>query len=190
MEKSKFKKMALMGMAGGMLIATQSPVSAEANSGSGTYLAGGACGGKGGCGGSRSAGGAPQGWHSCGSSSSSNPYTNSPQNDRYYTSDSQDSYSPSSQGTYQQKSTTTTTMGTRTNTMMSESEFMSQLNADGKALYQSLSPEGKALALRNSQNFQDKNEAVKAAARQMTEKRTNMTSPGSMTNTPNKPMGR
>lgn len=58
---------------------------------------------------------------------------------------------------------------------MTESELMSHLNAQGKAAFKSLTAEGKALALQYAQDpkYQDKNEAVKAAAAKMAEKRNN-----------------
>ena len=70
--------------------------------------------------------------------------------------------------TLERTDTTTST----TTTKLSESDLKAQLNERSKALYESLDTEGKALALRlaNTPEFSDKNEAVKAAAKQMADK--------------------
>jgi hypothetical protein len=62
---------------------------------------------------------------------------------------------------------------------LSEQELMSQLSAQGKAAFQSLTAEGKALALKLANEYEDKNLAVKAAAAKMAEKRN-----GAMNNAP------
>lgn len=198
MDKSNFKKLALMGMAGGMLLSSQAPISAGEGLESTTLLAGGHCGGKNGCGGSNrgyqgsscgasrgSCGGAK---NSCGGSRNSCAVFN--------TADANDSMQQQ-----QQRSS---------GRIMTENELMSQLNDDGKATYRGLDAEGKALALKlasqdckgkndckglnsckSAENscagqgscrgksqgpFSDKNNAVKLAAKKMAQKRASMNS--------------
>lgn len=158
MEKSKLKKIAIMGMASGMMLAAPAIVSAE-----GAQLAGGCgagkCGGqrpnqtptsRSSCGGQRpssSCGGQQRPSHSCGGAASRN-----------YTADAdmmdQRAMAPSM-------------------TMMSETELLKSLNAEGKATYQSLDAQGKALALKlaSSDTYKDKNQAVKEAAKKAAERR-------------------
>lgn len=189
MDKSNFKKMALMGMASGMLLASQSPVNAETSNNVGVMMAH-SCGS--GCGGSR---GQQQGYHgggggSCNSYRGGNgcsSYKNSP---NYVAENDDRNYSQSSQET------------------LTESDLESQLNSEGKAIFRGLDPQGKALALKlatqsckgknackglnscktanNSCNgrgscagtspgpFKDKNAAVSVAAQKMAEKRNSL----------------
>ncbi len=51
---------------------------------------------------------------------------------------------------------------------ISESQFVGQLNPEGKRIFNTLTPEGKQLAIRLSKQYTDKNQAVKHAARQIT----------------------
>lgn len=191
MDKSNFKKIALMGMAGGMLIASQSPVVASISTEEmGTVIAGSGCAngcrakssysGGGSCGNQSN----PRG-HSCGNQSNPKGHScggNSFRNNTAY----EDS---------------TTTQSTRR--MMTESD-LSSLTPE----FQKLSPEGKALALKLANQdckgkndckglnscktannscagqggckgttpgpFTDKVKAVKVAAQKMAEKRTSM----------------
>ncbi len=151
MEKTNFKKMALMGMVGGLVVAAQSPIGAETVVNSETYLAGSGCGGGHGCG---SSGSLPGYYHrsqarsGCGSSN------------RQYTADAD-------------TDTQNQMMASKT---MSEKDLMSGLNDQGKSQYQSLSPEGKALALKIASDnpTKDKNDIVRDAARQMAQKRNGM----------------
>lgn len=166
MEKSNFKKMALMGMAGGMLLASQSPISADNAGTAGTYLAGG-CGGKGGgCGGYK------------GGSADNLP--------TYYHQPQQQPQSPQSRGSCGSKRGYTADASSETQTQanyngynsnsrpLTEAELLSQLNEQGRATYQSLTPEGRALALTYANQgtpSTDKNESVKLAAQKMSERR-------------------
>lgn len=50
---------------------------------------------------------------------------------------------------------------------MTEEQFARQLSTEGKKLFNSLSPEGKQLAIRLSKQFTDKNQAVKQAAQHL-----------------------
>lgn len=56
---------------------------------------------------------------------------------------------------------------------ISEGELMKQLNAQGKAIYNSLDTEGRALALQlaSQDSYKDKNQAVKEAQRRINEQR-------------------
>lgn len=60
--------------------------------------------------------------------------------------------------------------------VMTEDQLLSQLSDQGRQIYQNLSPEGKALALKlaNSPAFKDKNSAVRAAAQKLSERRAQM----------------
>lgn len=58
---------------------------------------------------------------------------------------------------------------------MTEDDLLSQLNDQGKAMYNSLSPEGKRLALLIASRINDKNLAVREAAKKMAERRSSMT---------------
>lgn len=159
MKKTNFKKMAIMGMAGGMLIAAQSPLSAENAGTAGTFLAGG-CGGGGGCGGYKggSTDNLPGYYHQTNSqtrSSCSNKRGNIA--DNY--SEVQDQASQQNQFSRRP---------------ITESELLRQLNEQGRNTFQNLTPEGKALALTfANQNIPstDKNESVRLAAQKTAEKR-------------------
>lgn len=180
MKKNDFKKMALLGMTGGMLLSSQTPVSAQVADSSGIILAH-SCG-SGSCNNKRSCGGQNQ---------QSQPATHScaQHNPNRYTADSD-------------REVSAMTTGHR---ILTESELKSQLNSDTKRVFDGMSPEGKALALKlanqdckgkndcKGQNackteknscaglggckgtspapFKDKNSAVKVAAKYMAEKR-------------------
>lgn len=58
--------------------------------------------------------------------------------------------------------------------MPAQQDFENNLNPQAKAMYQNLSDEGKALAIRLANQNNDPNEAVKQAAKQMAEKRSSM----------------
>ncbi|MBA3956959.1 MAG: hypothetical protein H0X51_00995 [Parachlamydiaceae bacterium] len=189
MSKPNFKKVALMGMASGMLLASQT---LAAHSGSGTTVAAGSCGSK--CGGSnrstntRDYTGPTS--HGCGGASSNSTgcggHNRNGGNTRNYTADEP-------------------TVISTTKKAMTESELRAQLNAETKTVFDNLSPEGKALALKLANQdckgrndckglgacntsdhscagkngcrgtspapFKDKNIAVKVAAKRMEEKR-------------------
>lgn len=186
MKKSNFKKMALMGMAGGLLMAAQAPAAVTGNAKD--KLAGGGCGGKGGgCGGYRPNN--PQvERHGCGGGSptrQSQNYTASchnksgcggsqayaPRQSQYYTADADadEQMYPSSSMQSNQTS----------GRMMTESELMNQLTPENKALFQTLDAEGKAMALKlASETYTDKNQAVKMAAQKMADKRKMMNKMG------------
>lgn len=204
MDKSKLKKIALMGMAGGMLVASEAPLTAASNSmGAETVIAAHSCGSACGSKGNHSCGskinqnscGSKINQSSCGSKRNQSCGAQNPNRPRYGNPTAYDDPEDSS------------TM-TETGKAMSESELMSQLNSNGKATYQSLSPEGKALALKLASQsckgmnackglgscksatnscagkngcrgqsagpFKDKNVAVKVAAQHMAEKRNGM----------------
>lgn len=63
-------------------------------------------------------------------------------------------------------------MDASTSTPMTESQLLNALNPQGKAMYQSLDSEGKALALQlaSQDTYRDKNLAVKEAQRRMSDK--------------------
>lgn len=151
MKKSNFQKLALMGIVGGTLVA-QAPVAATeatTNTPKGTTIAGG-CHGSGNCSGQHPT--YPiSGGSSCGGKPQPRQY-----NEPRYTADAN--------------------MDMNSGRMMSESELMSQLNENGKTTYRNLDAEGKALALKfaGQSNFQDKNDAVRAAADQIAQKRASM----------------
>lgn len=181
MDKPNFKKFALMGMAGGMLLASQNPVGAISTEHFGTVVAAGcsgrpasgSCGGRRGnsqtaynehtCGGHHQAGGQPQRYgenSGCNSKGSQPGMPGDPQN--YYKNTAYET----TPNTQQQRSQT---FGTRT---MSENEFVSQLDPQTRSTYLNLSPEGKALALRlaGQDTYIDKNQAVRDAAKQISAK--------------------
>lgn len=204
MDKSNFKKLALMGMAGGMLLSSQTQISAGEGLETSTLLAAGHCGGKNGCGGSNrgyqgsSCGAAKS---SCGASKNScGASKNSCGASRNSCGGRSNSNTADAQDSYQQKR--------GSGRIMTENELMSQLNEDGKATYRSLDSEGKALALKLASQdckgkndckglnscrtdehscagqgscrgtskgpFSDKNNAVKLASKKMAEKRASM----------------
>lgn len=140
MKKTDFKKMALLGMTGGLLLSSQAQVSAEETTNSGIILAhkcgSGSCNGK-----------SPQtqpSTHSCAAKAAN---TNTADSDRSMPA-----------------------MATSHKTL-TESELLDQLNDEGKRDFASLDTEGKALALRLAIQGQNKNDAVKAAVRQMADRR-------------------
>jgi hypothetical protein len=162
MDKSNFKKMALMGMAGGMLLASQAPATVEAGEEiSGTYLASNGCHGgcsaqsgrrmqQGGCsamGGQRSSGCSAR---QSGCSSSSRQSGCSARQNRYTADADQDASMQQSQG----------------RRIMTESDLQNQLSSDTKAQFRQLSPEAKATALRLAVQSGDADSAVRQAAMQ------------------------
>lgn len=132
MDKSNFKKLALLGMAGGLLLGSAAPLAAESTEVEATILA-----------------------KSCGSGCSGGRRT----------ADAQDTVQQQKSGSYYSSGR-----------MMTENELMSQLNEDGKSLYRGLDADGKAQALKlaSQPEYKDKNEAVRAASRQMADKRAGM----------------
>lgn len=138
--KIDLKKLALLGITGGIMVTAQGAVNADENMDreETSILALGGCGGKGGC-------------------SSYKPRNY----DRGFISQADDT--PSSM-----QST-----GTETKPL-TESELLSQLNDEGKAIYYGLDADGKALALKLAAQTQDKNQAVKTAAQTIAQKKANM----------------
>lgn len=204
-KKDLLKKLALMGITGGLVLASQSTLNAheEVSDEGGTLLAGGGCGGQGGCGGyqhhpgryqgtyypagaphscggasnwgyqapSHGCGGAHQGWgyqqppaphghyypHGYISESETpipphdqqgtSPYSNQPQQYNQY--NQQRNQNAKSFMNQQDQSAGTDSDTTYQNgKTLSESDLMSQLNEQGKAIYRGLDAEGKALALK------------------------------------------
>lgn len=145
MDKSNFKKMAMMGLAGGLMLTSQSAVNAEVinSDSSQVSLAAQGCGSK--CSGSQYRQG------SCGGSSRPRGMGSN------YTADAS---TDEQQQMNQQKR------------MMSESEFTSQLSGEAKSMYMSMDADGKALAMKFANEGMDKNQAVKMAQKKMIEKRT------------------
>jgi hypothetical protein len=175
MDKTNLKKIALMGMAGGMLFASQAPVAANASEAlyDGQMTLAHGCGGAGAhCGGAKSA-----------QRDNPNRGYGTSRNYTAYDSSDRDSSSTMQHGSQRdtrtttpsfQRETTTTTRRTDaqdSSRQVTESEFLSQLNSDGRSLYQTLSPEGKAMALKLAPNYSDKNQAVKVASQKIAEKR-------------------
>lgn len=145
-KKSKFKKMATLGIASGLIMAAQAPINANA---SGVTLAGGGCGGK-----------------SCGAKTAKYYTADADDSVQQQTNQRQ----PQQQGcggrSAQANQTNRQGFGSgQQQTQLSETELLQQLSPEGKAAYQRLTPEGKALALRlaSQSTYKDKNEAVKAA---------------------------
>lgn len=173
MKKKDLKKMALLGLAGGVMMTTQGTVQAD-ESGAGPeelpgLMAAKSCGS--GCGGH---------YHGCGQGQGSNGQQRMIADADEYTKDN-------------------------SGQLMTEDQLMSQLNEQGKQLYKSLNPEGKALAIKLASrsckgtndckglgacagndhscagknscsgtskcSFKDKNAAVKVAAQKQAEKR-------------------
>lgn len=174
MENSHFKKLALLGLAGSLLISAQSQANQQEEEEkvqdviTGSYLAGKCGGSGGGCGSQKNRG--------------TNPSSN-------YTADATDDIelqkknvmptepmlpkNGKSDVRYQSSPKQEYAKPVQTNRQLTESELLSQLNADGKAKYQRLDAEGKALALKlaSTEQYKDKNAAVKAASDKMAEKR-------------------
>lgn len=156
MKKPNFKKLAMMGMASGMMLGAQASVNAD-TSNAGITLAS-SCGGRGSCGGMYQ----PQpntGRGSCGSQPQPNSGRSScgsqaqPRGSRYMTADA-DNLPQQQERMAHGK-------------MMTENEFIPQLSPQGKSLYMSLDREGKKEALRTASQYSDKNEAVRMAAKKM-----------------------
>ena len=223
MENSTFKKLALMGIAGGLLMTAEAPASfgnIEIQN-AGTLLAGS-------CGSGKGTG------HQCGSNPQAAQYNRAQQNRNTQTADNSDNTPQqnntqgqgsnqrynrgscnssrnaptadnsargscgssrntqtadnSSRGSCGAKNRSPIAMNEDVSKAVSEQDLMPQLNDDAKATYQGLDAEGKALARqyaaqtcagKNGCNqgggqFKDKNEAVKAAAQQMADKRAQM----------------
>lgn len=177
-KKFDFKKLAFMGITGGVMLAQGTACGEESESldnsysGQGVLIAGHNCG-AGACGGMKknyNSCGAPTGggnnYNGCGAKTNNGCGAR-----RGYLSEAD---SPMGQDE-----------GRGMTARISESELVSQLNDEGKMTYNSLSPEGKALALKlanegqNGEPMKDKNEAVKLAAKKMSEKRNSMSGWGS-----------
>lgn len=166
MNKSNFKKLALMGMVGGALVATQAPAEAAEGITTNVQLAGhscsscanksrpatnaNGCASKGGCANKTAPNANGCASKSSGCANKSSGCANRG-NGRGYTADA----------STEMKDATARRIWT-------ESELLNHLNDSGKAAYRNLTPEGKALALKlaSTEQFHDKNEAVKAAERQ------------------------
>jgi hypothetical protein len=165
-KKTELKKLALLGLAGGVILSSQAVVFAddsESNDDKGTLLAAG-CGAKG-----------------CAHNTPSKGNNNTNKN---FIADADESFN------------------TNSSQLMTEQQLKGQLNEQGKQQYNSLSPEGKATAVKlasrsckgtndckgqginpsscagknscagtSACNFKDKNEAVKAAAESQAQKR-------------------
>lgn len=139
MKNSNFKQLALLGMTGGLLLASQSQANADVISNAGVILASNRCGANG-----------------CGTKS-----------EQHVQPDSMTSTNSAMMQDMEHKQASAPKA-------MTESDLLDQLNDEGKKAYAALDAEGKALALRlaNQQSpGQNKNDAVKAAARQMADKR-------------------
>ncbi len=78
-----------------------------------------------------------------------------------------------------------TTMDGSSSQMLTEDQLMSQLNDQGKQMYNNLTPEGKSLALKlaSKNAFRDKNMAVKIAAQKQARDQTNTGSYSGQTST-------
>lgn len=168
-KKSKLKKLALMGMASGAMIATTLPGSANASSA--TYLAascGAGCGGGGfqpgaGCNGQKQPGGGGCNGYRPGCNNYKNGCNgNQPRSGCNSSTQQRGRYNTADADTMPRQQ-----MHNKMHTSMSESELLSKLSPEGTRMYQNLSPEGKELArkLAAQDMFKDKNEAVKAAAK-------------------------
>lgn len=140
MKKSDFKKLAVVGMTGGMLLAGQAANAETANKQESTLAH--SCGAHS-CGGSRN----PQ----------AQPATNS------CAAKAANKITADSDKTMSNMNTATTKK------LVTENELLSQLNDEGKRIYQGLDAEGKATALRLASEQapgQNKLDAVKAAQKQ------------------------
>jgi hypothetical protein len=175
-KKSNFKKLALLGMAGGMLLSTTA-VSANVVASSETYLAGGGCGGgngKSGCGASRSQNARTYTADSDIHSTSTYPqqaqsYSSQPQS---YSTQSQYNQQPQypQQSQYNQQSNSPQAMNSNSQMNQSENLFLSQLNEQNKATFRGLDTEGRMQAMRLANQMKDKNTAVQQAAMQMADR--------------------
>lgn len=105
-----------------------------------------------------------------------NPYqrNNAYQADNYQPRNAQQNYNTSSYGADNNNpyNTYTTDATATTQTSMSESDLMRQLNPQSQAIYQGLDNQGKALALQlaSQPSYKDKNLAVKEAQRRSAER--------------------
>lgn len=186
LKKRDFKKLALMGITGGAMLASQASVAHEINHNSMDNLfAGGGCSGKSGCNhGNISYRDMP---HSCAAQQPSY-YTETPaprpssscaSRSSCAGQSGQTAYYPQQQQMQQNRGYTQWEIADapRTQGQMTEAELLSQLNEKGKADYRALvdtyGKEGKDLALKlaSQDSYTDKNLAVKAAAMKMAEKR-------------------
>ncbi len=131
MKKRDLKKLALLGIAGGAIVASQGALKAETegdDSSNSNYLSGliaAGCGQR--PGGVTHSCGQNPGNHSCGQRPDNHSCGNQ---SRDYLADSDDSTRSSS------------------GQMMTEDQLMSQLNEHGKQMYRGMNPEGKALAIK------------------------------------------
>lgn len=178
MKKSNLKKLALLGLASGLVVSTQA--SAEVTTGEmtkGTQMARSNCGS--GCG-SKSQ---PVADASC---SHSHPYGGDNWNNGYeggYTSYEQPYYGGQGQGscgTHSQPrdrryngqyngQLSDTSMDSGMS--MDQSSFRNSLNEDSKAIFDSMDTEGKRRAMQMASQGMEKNQAVKAASQKMGDKR-------------------
>lgn len=141
MKKRDLKQLALMGLAGGLIVSAEGSATSSQDQNMPTYLAGGGCGGKGGCG--QSSGGyAPN------QQTYRNNYYN---NYRSVTADTQQAPQMHQQQQYQQQQQ----QGMRPIAgMISEQMLFNHLSERERTVYQSLSPEAKQLVLKvASQHF-------------------------------------
>lgn len=149
MNKKDFKKLAILGITGGVLLSGQSFAgSPELNVNQ--LLAGHGCGGKNGCGGSNGNGDEENG----------NYRRFIMQRNNYTGRDI-----AVAEETSQEK--------------MTEQDLFRSLNAETKAIYEGMTPEGRSLALELANRngaYPDTNEAVRAAKQQIAEKRANSSS--------------
>ena len=146
MDKSNFKKLALMGMTGGMLIASQSPAHAETISSEAQTVLSASCG-AGSCGTHSSPKQKNPSSAGCGGQNAPKAGCGSRRPDRSYTADAQADV----QSQYQQHQ--------QFGGKMTEGDLLSQLNDEGKAIYRGLDAEGRSLALKlASQDCKAKND--------------------------------
>lgn len=176
MDKSNFKKLALMGMVGGVLVANQVPVEGNEGVSMGASMSAHGCG-NGSCGGSKphasnGSGQSSLGGGSCGSKPQPNPQpSNAGQGNLGGGSCGS---KPQSNAQKYTADASTDAKYASSNKAMNETELFNQLNEHGKQQYRGLDAEGKALALKLASQTQDKNQAVNEAAQQMALKRSTM----------------
>lgn len=203
-KKSDFKKLALMGITGGIMFASSASASQAVNLDSSTQMLAAGCGGKSGCANKGSV--AYQPHSGCGNMQPQTQFLNDPnqnQGQPEQPAPSNGQGQPSSQGGYFQPATGNgqgqpqayngysqweTNSNISANNKMAnekmtiaqesvpgENQLLSQLNDEGKAVYRGLDPAGKAYAIELVNNQKTApNEAVKLAAQKMAEKRANM----------------
>jgi hypothetical protein len=83
-----------------------------------------------------------------------------------------DSSSTANSSSYYNDSNQAATSTSNTSANLTEAQLQDMLSPQGKAIYQSLDPEGKALAIQlaGQDSYRDKNLAVKEAQRRMNER--------------------